>query len=182
MITLAIFQLSGCAPALLSQECSSSYFLTKASDIMAETAGQVETEIDEKEQEEKEHVSRCQRIRKLFSFKNFGKALRYFIIFVWAMHINIFWCCLICVAAITVLSEGVDDTNDIWFIPTFIWFPLGTAVTPSVVVFLINSVGEYWSEIQSWQIFYIVWGYILTVFSTSFDDSHQSTHCTLIRQ
>lgn len=45
------------------------------------------------------------------------------------------------------------------FTPSLLCFGVqGSIITPIAVVYMVNSMSDYWEEIQSWQISYISWG------------------------
>jgi len=131
----------------------------------SETQKEEEDKKAETEQEESGPAAQCKRIFNANSAKHLGTGLRYLIIAIWALHIHVFWCFTFCVC---IIAGGIyDDTDDtpFWIILlVFMWFPMGTAVTPAIVVFLINSVGGFYDEIQSWEVAYISWGACCTLF------------------
>lgn len=98
-------------------------------------------------QEEKQPPSRL-------SAKTFGKLLKWSIIILLALHSSLFGCC-------GVLCYGFSDPGAFTLL-SLIWIFLGPVITSSIVVFLLNSVGDFYDDIQSWQIAYITWGALCT--------------------
>ena len=134
---------------------------------MAESEAQKSSKPKENEnkaepgQEGRQTPSRCKRVLNALSAKNFGILLKYSIITFWALHCNLFaFCGCVCLSIACCITEDAEDGPAFMF--AFMFMTLGPVVTTSVVVFLINSVGDYYDDIQSWQIAYITWGAFCT--------------------
>lgn len=79
-----------------------------------------------------------------------GKSLKILILAIYYVHANVFACCGY------FLLWFFDDYCAT--IAAFILISPGTAVTTSVVVYLLNDVVGLYDELQSWQVAYILWG------------------------
>ena len=95
-----------------------------------------------------------------------GEVLIVLILFVWALHNHIFILIayvLGCVMrqSIHKMHFGAIPVPDFYaeYTPSLLCFGVpGAIITPITVVYLLNNVGQFDDEIQSWQIGYISWG------------------------
>ena len=78
--------------------------------------------------------------------KCIGRVLRILIIVIFFLHVNVFLCLSFC------LELWLD--NDVVTTLVILFGPLNTTIT---TVICINYVGEFYDEIQSWEIAYISW-------------------------
>ena len=111
--------------------------------------------------------SRWTRVLNTLSAKTFGTFLKYSIIILWALHCNLFGCCgyvgLLMDRRANKCGRFDEDGPGPVAVFSLIWIALGPVVTADIVVFLVNSVGDSYDEIQSWQIAYITWGSFCTI-------------------
>lgn len=90
--------------------------------------------------------------------KMIGTVLQLLIIIVFFAHCNIFG-----IGHIGVALEWKCFENQIYFGIAHLGAAIGTTATPSIITWLLNSVTNYYSEIQPWQIAYIAWGVSCTL-------------------
>lgn len=123
----------------------------------------VNNDEDPGKKEEDETISCLDKIQR-----QFGSALQIMLYCSWALHYHVFICLNIPWAFAGYLLEDNDEPVNqacacCWAfcccgLLFFLCLMVSPFATPFVVVYLINEVGGFYDEVQSWQAAYCIWG------------------------
>lgn len=128
------------------------------------TKVQMDVEVSKESSSNKENDAETKNSREAIT-KRIGKGLKYMLWASWFLHYHVLLCCLIPTVFALYLWDEEDET--LWasilacFCCSWLFVPvafLSPCATPIAVTILINDVGDFYEEIQSWQVTYIIWG------------------------